>query len=67
MLVIALADLGHRKAAGGTQQQLGPQPFFQQRHAAAEFGFGQAQRPARGRKAAVFYHLGKVVQLVEVG
>jgi redox-sensitive bicupin YhaK (pirin superfamily) len=51
----------------GTQQQLGAQALFQQGHAAAELGFGDAQGAAGRRKAAVLHHLGEVVQVVEVG
>ena len=60
------ARFGDGKAPRGAVQQAHAQAFFQQRHPAAEFGFGHAQRTAGGGKAAVIGYGGKVGEVVQI-
>ncbi len=65
--VIGLADFGHREVPRRTLDQAHAQPLLQQRHAAAELGFGNAQRPAGGGESLVIDHAGEEKQIVQIG
>ncbi len=63
---VKLARLGQRQFACGALQQPHAELGFELGHPAREPRFGQAQRPARRRKAAALGHLGEIQHVVQV-
>ena len=66
VLVVALAQFGHGKAARGAQQQLRAQALFQQGDVPAELGLGDAQGPPRRGETAVLHDQREVVQGIQI-
>src|SRR5690606_679143 len=67
VLVVVLADLGHREAPGRALQQAHAEPRLEQRAAAAELRLRDAEGTAGGREATVLDDLHEVVEIVQVG
>jgi quercetin 2,3-dioxygenase len=63
---VLAADLGDREAPRGALDQAHAEPLLEQRDPAAELRLRHADRPARGREAAVLDHLREVVEVVQV-
>ncbi len=61
-----LADLGHRKVPRRALEQAHAQALLEQGDAPAQLGLRHAQCAPGRREAAVFHHLGEVVEVVQI-